>query len=267
SKTIQGSKALQITSYSRADLDLSAVETIKPFFKNKAFDILINAAAYTQVDKAETDQDTCYACNAEAIKELAELCKEKNALLIHFSTDFVFDGTQPQAYKEEDKSNPLQVYGKSKLIGETYNTDGITIRTSWVYAAEGKNFLNTIFRLASEREILNIVANQIGTPTFANDLAEVVLKFCLHPNTKTLKGIYHYSNEGVASWYDFAHAIVEYAQLNCKVLPIKDLDYPTPAARPHFSLLDKTKIKKTLQIEIPHWQSSLKKCIDIKLEK
>jgi dTDP-4-dehydrorhamnose reductase len=243
------------------ELDVSKAEVIQSFLEKHQFDFLINCAAYTAVDLAETEKERNDLINNLAVKYLAEACLKQNAFLIHISTDFVYDGTKTTPMLETDPTNPLQEYGKSKLKGEQWVNDGIVIRTAWLYSTVGNNFVKTMMRLGAERESLNVVSNQIGTPTSATDLAQAILTICNDPEVKSKTGLYLYSNEGTASWYDFAQAIMEYAGLPCKVYPIPDSQYPTPAKRPAYSVLDKTKIKNTFNIEIPYWRSSLKECI------
>ncbi len=249
----------------RNDLDITDVDSVNNFFSKEKYPAVVNCAAYTAVDKAETEKETAFKVNANGAGNLAAACKQVNAKFIHFSTDFIFDGTNSVPYKEEDKSNPLSVYGGSKLAGEERvllnNPDTILIRTSWVYSSFGNNFVKTILKLCKEREQLNVIYDQIGTPTYARDLAAVVLKIVGSEEWKP--GIYNYSNEGVASWYDFAIAIRDIAGLKTKILPIETSQYPTPAERPKYSVLNKAKIKETFGLEIPHWRESLEKCIPL----
>jgi len=249
----------------RNDLDITDVDSVNNFFSKEKYPAVVNCAAYTAVDKAETEKETAFKVNANGAGNLAAACKQVNAKFIHFSTDFIFDGTNSVPYKEEDKSNPLSVYGGSKLAGEERvllnNPDTILIRTSWVYSSFGNNFVKTILKLCKEREQLNVIYDQIGTPTYARDLAAVVLKIVGSEEWKP--GIYNYSNEGVASWYDFAIAIRDIAGLKTKILPIETCQYPTPAERPKYSVLNKAKIKETFGLEIPHWRESLEKCIPL----
>ena len=246
-------------------LNICNLEEVSTFFKtNKNIKYCINCAAYTAVDKAETDKDKAYEVNVVGAKNLAIACNENNAVLIHISTDFVFDGTQTEAYKETDKTNPLSVYGKTKLKGETeianiFNTYFI-LRTSWLYSEYGNNFMKTMLRLSETRDEISVVSDQVGTPTYAGDLAEGIVNII---NQKiTTFGMYHYSNEGVASWFDFAKEIFDLSKKAIKVFPIKTEAYPTPAKRPEFSVMDKSKIKNNLKLEIPYWKTSLKKAID-----
>ena len=245
-------------------LDITKKEDIKTLFEKEQFDYCINCAAYTAVDKAETEQEIAEKVNVLGPQYLAEVCAGFNTTLIHVSTDFVFDGSSSKPYAEEDEAKPVSVYGQTKLDGEkaiqkvldTY----FIIRTSWLYSEFGGNFMKTMVRLGNERDELGVVCDQIGTPTYAMDLAKVIVEFI----TKDLSvyGIYHYCNEGVASWYDFAKAIFELSELKVDLSPIKSVQYPTPAKRPNFSVLDKTKIKSSLNIEIPHWRDSLSQCLN-----
>lgn len=245
------------------DLNIADCNAVQQFFNTKEIQYCINCAAYTAVDKAESDQEKAAQVNVVGAKNLAIACAEKNATLIQVSTDFVFNGEKSVAYTETDPTNATGIYGATKLEGEQEVAKNLAqhfiVRTSWLYSENGNNFMKTMIKLAQGRELLTIVADQIGTPTYATDLAETLIKIITTNNTQY--GVYHYSNEGVASWYDFAKAIFEESNISIKVLPIKSEAYPTPAKRPHFSVLDKTKIKTNLQIEIPYWRDSLKKAL------
>jgi dTDP-4-dehydrorhamnose reductase len=248
-------------------LDITDLKSLENYFIANKPSFVINAAAYTAVDKAETDFDTAILINATAVANLSGMCSKFNARLIHVSTDYVFDGTSYKPYKEEDTVNPQSAYGKTKLEGEKEalkNPDSIVVRTSWLYSSYGNNFVKTVIRLATEREQLGMIFDQIGTPTYAADLASAIIQIVEKlSNDKNIKGgIFHFSNEGVCSWFDFAKAIIEYKGLNCKVNPILTSQYPLPAPRPHYSVLDKAKIKNTFEIQIPWWKDSLKKCIE-----
>ncbi|GAA4830404.1 dTDP-4-dehydrorhamnose reductase [Algivirga pacifica] len=244
-------------------LDITEQQGVQQLFQEEGFDYCVNCAAYTAVDKAESDQALAEKVNVLGVKVLAETCQQFGAKLIHISTDFVFDGKSFLPYKEEDKTKPISVYGLTKLQGEQQalkaNPKTVVLRTSWLYSSFGNNFVKTMLRLGSEREELGIIVDQIGTPTYAGDLAKVVVEIIRQD--KELFGVYHFSNEGVASWYDFALAILEGAEV--KVNPIPTVAYPTPAARPHYSVLDKTKIKEAFDIEIPYWRTSLKTCLEL----
>lgn len=247
------------------ELDITEKEEVHSFFEKQKIAYCINCAAYTAVDKAESDFETAKKVNELGVKYLAESCKEHNTVLIQISTDFVFDGKQSTFYKENDVTQPLGVYGLTKLNGEIAAANSLgehfIIRTSWLYSEHGNNFLKTMLRLGREKDELGIVSDQIGTPTYAGDLAEIILKLIADRNNSY--GIYHYSNEGVASWYDFAKAIFDESNTTVNILPINTKAYPTPAERPSFSVMDKSKIKTTLDIKIPHWNDSLRKCLTI----
>ncbi|WP_299332768.1 dTDP-4-dehydrorhamnose reductase [uncultured Psychroserpens sp.] len=245
---------------SRERLDISNKNEVDLFFKSNTVDWCVNCAAYTAVDRAESDIENAKQVNINAVRNLAEATLENNVRMIHVSTDFVFDGKHNKAYKEDAETNPLGVYGQTKLDGEkelaTINPKHFIIRTSWLYSEFNSNFMRTMLRLSQDRDELNVVCDQIGTPTYAKDLADALLQIISQDSSAY--GIYHYSNEGVASWYDFAKAIFEINANHMKVNPIDSSSFPTPAQRPHFSVLDKTKIKKTFNLEIPYWKDSLK---------
>ncbi|MBL0742207.1 dTDP-4-dehydrorhamnose reductase [Chryseolinea lacunae] len=250
------------------EVDLTKEDSIRAYFADKQFNFLIHCAAYTAVDKAEEDTALAYAINAGAVKTLAEICVEKKIRMIHISTDYVFDGEANQPINELAKPNPVSVYGKSKLDGENHVlsllSNAYIIRTAWVYSTFGKNFVKSIRNLASQRETLGVVSDQIGTPTYAYDLASAILQIvaAVHEGRADEPGIYHFTNEGVTSWYDFAYFLVQESKLNCKVQPISTAQYKTAAVRPKFSLLDKSKIKATFAVQIPHWSESLRICIE-----
>lgn len=251
----------------RETLDLSSEDAIKTYFEEKTFDVIINCAAYTAVDKAESDKELAFSINHRSVETLAHIAKAKNMTLIHVSTDYVFDGSNFRPYVESDPTNPQSVYGESKLAGEealrSINPNNtIIIRTSWVYSAFGNNFVKTMLRLGRERDELGVIFDQVGSPTYAKDLADVILEIIPQVDNDTVE-IYHYSNEGACSWYDFSKAIFELSQIECRVNPIETKEYPTPAARPHYSLLNKAKIKKAYEISIPYWRDSLKTCLKI----
>lgn len=246
-------------------LDITNHEQLHKLFKESSFDGIINCAAYTAVDKAETEKSKAFEVNDAAVRQLSKLCAEHDKKLMHISTDFVFDGQQSEPYTEDEKTNPLSVYGASKLAGERSafeeNENIIIIRTSWLYSNFGGNFFKTMSRLGKEKVVLNVVFDQCGTPTYAHELAKTLFHFLNHEAFNSLSGIFHYSNEGVSSWYDFAWKIMRLQHLSCQVLPIRSEAYPTPAKRPPYSVLDKQKIKKKLEIKIPHWEESLYHCI------
>ncbi len=244
-------------------LDITKIEQVRSFFEEKKIDYCINCAAYTAVDKAETEVELAESVNDTGVNYLAQSCEQHNAIFIQISTDFVFDGKKSTLYKENDQANPIGVYGLTKLNGEKSASSiekHFIIRTSWLYSEHGNNFLKTMLRLGKEREELSVVCDQIGTPTYAGDLATIILKIIAGNNNSF--GTYHYSNEGVASWYDFAKAIFEESKINIKLLPINTEGYPTPAERPSYSVMDKSKIKETFKIEIPYWKDSLRKCLE-----
>jgi dTDP-4-dehydrorhamnose reductase len=250
----------------REDLDITESEAVAAFCEKHDINTLINCAAYTKVDQAESERAAAYAINAEAVKDLAEVCAKRNALLLHLSTDFVFDGLQSSPYMEGDETWPLGVYGSSKLEGEymalKHNPRTIIVRSSWVYGETGHNFLRTMLKLTKERDTLNVVFDQAGTPTYTGDLAAALLHIAADPALEGKYGIYHYSNEGVASWYDFAKAIAGEAGHSCDIRPIRTAQYPTPATRPSYSVLDKAKIKAAFGLEVPYWRDSLRKCME-----
>jgi len=244
-------------------LDITNYNSVNTFFKKEDISYCINCAAYTAVDQAETDEEIADRVNVIGAKNLSETCKLLNAILIHISTDFVFDGMKTTLYTEEDNVKPISVYGLTKLQGEIAISESwekyIIIRTSWLYSEFGDNFLKTMLRLGAERDSLGVVVDQIGTPTYAVDLAKVIITIINKANPEF--GIFHYSNEGVASWYDFAKAIFDISKTNVELLPIRTEAYPTPARRPSFSVMDKSKIKSNLGIEIPYWRDSLIECL------
>lgn len=247
------------------DLDITDHEAVLKYFQNNKFDFIINCAAYTAVDKAEEEYDLAYKVNVTGTKNLSEICKNQNITLIHISTDYVFNGCSSKPYTEIDQPKPISVYGKTKLESEEILIKKLSkyyiLRTSWLYSEYGHNFFNTMLKLGNEKKELKIIYDQIGTPTYAKDLAEVI-NVIIKKKHKLEFGIYHFSNEGVASWYDFAIAIFKQAKLKTKVLPIKTEQYPTPAKRPYYSILSKEKIKNYLDIEISYWKESLNKCIN-----
>ncbi|WP_321311716.1 dTDP-4-dehydrorhamnose reductase [Halarcobacter sp.] len=254
---------------SKDKLDISQKEELEELLDKNNFNVIINCAAYTAVDKAEDDYDNANKINNDAVKNLAQISKEKDIKLIHISTDYVFDGENFRPYVEDDETNPKGVYGETKLAGEKTMVNinplnSIIIRTSWVYSFFGNNFVKTMLRLGEQKDSLGVIFDQVGTPTYAKDLAKAILDIL--PTIKNEKvEIYNYSNEGVLSWYDFAKEIMKMAKLNCKINPLETKDYPTPAKRPHYSLLNKAKIKKDFKINIPYWKDSLDDCL-IRLE-
>jgi dTDP-4-dehydrorhamnose reductase len=249
----------------RNNIDITSKDNVKDFCQINNINAIINCAAYTAVDKAESDEINADLINRKAVKKLSLVCQELNIKLVHISTDYVFDGKNFKPYCEEYKTNPQSVYGKSKLNGENEMIkinpkNSIIIRTSWVYSYYGNNFVKTMIRLGKKKESLGVIFDQIGTPTYAKDLAKVILDIL--PNVENSKvAIYNYSNEGVLSWYDFAKEIMKMVKLDCKINPIETFEYPTPCARPPFSLLNKSKIKDKFNIEIPYWKDSLDDCL------
>ncbi len=250
-----------------AELDITEYQQIDSFFKENNFNFVINCAAYTAVDKAEQEIEIARYINVNAVKYLSQIAKKHHAFLIHVSTDYVFNGKNHKPYSEEDVICPTSAYGKTKAEGETevrnYAEKAIIIRTSWLYSSYGNNFVKTILKYGKERGKLNVVFDQIGTPTYAADLAKAILEIIPQLHSKSTIDTYHFSNEGVSSWYDFAKEIVELSSIDCIINPIETKDYPLPAPRPHFSVLDKSKIKKEFHIDIPYWKDSLKKCLKL----
>ena len=247
------------------ELDITDKNAVEQFVVNNKIDGIINCAAYTNVDKAEEDVALCYKVNRDAPQYLAQAIEKVGGFIIHISTDYVFDGTNNIPYTEQDKPNPVTIYGKSKIEGEQYVCESckqhIIIRTAWVYSSYGKNFVKTMIKLGEEKPSLGVIFDQIGSPTYARDLAKTIITIV---NQGIIPGIYNFSNEGVISWYDFTKHIHQLANItSCKVAPIHTADYPTLAQRPHFSVLDKTKIKNTYNIEIPYWRDSLEECIQL----
>ena len=251
------------------ELDICNSEALETFIIDHKVNSVINCAAYTAVDKSEEDAEIAERVNSMGVLNLVNALKKVNGKLIHISTDYVFDGDHFSPYKESDPVSPIGVYGKTKRAGElaVINSaiDSIVIRTSWLYSSFGSNFVKTMLRLGSEKENLGVIFDQVGTPTFARDLAKTCLDILTGVNALKISkagNLYHYSNEGVASWYDFAISIMELGGVNCKVKPIQTKDYPTLARRPHFSVFNKSKIKTDFEIEIPYWRDSLKDCIE-----
>lgn len=249
----------------REDLDITNEHAIKSFITKNDIKIIINCAAYTAVDKAESDEEMADQVNHLAVKHLASISKERGIKLVHISTDYVFDGTNYKPYTETDSTNPMGVYGKTKLDGEDElikinPSNSIIIRTSWVYSSHSANFVKTILRLGKEKEQLGVIFDQVGTPTYARDLAKAILEII--PKIQNSKlNIYHYSNEGVTSWYDFAKEIMRMSKSKCHINPIETYQYPTPAKRPYYSVLSKSKIKKEFGLSIPYWKDGLDDCL------
>lgn len=254
-------------------LDITNEHAVDLYLNRNLPSLLINCAAFTAVDKAESETNAAHQINAIAPGILARMTKKHKAGFIHISTDYVFDGKGYKPYSEFDVVNPAGVYGKTKLAGErairSANVNAVIVRTAWLYSAYGNNFVKTMLRLGKERDVLRVVFDQVGSPTYAADLARALLvmaeNYSKNP-AQMVPGIYNYSNEGVASWFDFAKSIFEAAGMQCQVVPVLSEEYPTPAKRPHYSVLNKSKIKATFNMEIPYWKDSLKICIN-KLQK
>ena len=248
-----------------AELDITNIDAIKAFVADKQIDTIINCAAYTAVDKAEEDQELANKVNHLATKYLAEVSKANDIALVHVSTDYVFDGQNYRPYLESDPTSPNGVYGQTKLDGEKAMMkinpkNSLIIRTAWVYSSFGANFVKTMLKLGKDRDQLTVIYDQVGSPTYARDLARAILDILPQLQSDSVE-IYNYSNEGVLSWYDFAKEIMKMAKVDCNILPIETKDYPTPATRPHYSLLNKAKIKEKFNITIPYWKDSLDSCL------
>lgn len=245
------------------ELDLTDSVALAAFVKDQSIDYILNCAAYTAVDKAEDESELCDLVNHIGVKNIGEVASRFDVKVIHISTDYVFDGTSYKPYVETDRTAPASVYGNTKLEGEKALfeacPESIVIRTSWLYSEYGNNFVKTMLRLGTEREELRVVFDQVGTPTYAGDLASAMLTIAA--GELFVPGIYHFSNEGVCSWYDFTIRIHQLAGIQCRVLPVESSEYPTKAKRPHYSVLNKSKIKNTYQLTIPYWEESLRKVI------
>lgn len=250
-----------------AELDITNASQVNTFCEQHQPNFIINCAAYTAVDKAEIEKELAALLNATAVKNLAAAAASVQAYFMHVSTDYVFDGKNFEPYKETDKVNPQSEYGRTKLKGEEFAlaySKSMVIRTSWLYSTFGNNFVKTMLRLGAEKPTLNVVFDQVGTPTNAADLAACLLSIIekVHSGKREfVSGVYHYSNEGVCSWYDFAREVMEQGRRACQVFPIESREYPTPAERPHYSVLNKAKIKEAYGVEIPYWKDSLRKTI------
>ena len=253
----------------REELDLNSTDSITGHFNHNNFDIIINCAAHTAVDKAEEEAVLANQINHLAVAQLAQIAKTQQAKLIHISTDYVFDGENNKPYTETDATNPINIYGKTKLAGEKVlkkimPTDAIIIRTSWVYSEYGNNFVKTMLRLGKQRDELSVVSDQIGSPTYAADLANAILDAIQNKAFKKAgqkTQVHHYSNAGEISWYEFSKEIFELADIQCRVNPITTEQYPTPAKRPKNTLMNKDKIAKTFSVNIPDWKESLNTCM------
>lgn len=248
-----------------AELDICDPNAVNQFLEYNKVDFILNCAAYTAVDKAEDDIDTCYKINKDAVAILAEASSKRKIKIVHISTDYVFDGSSHIPYTEEMSVCPSSIYGKSKQEGEdvllNLCPDSVIIRTSWLYSSYGNNFVKTMIKLGKERESLNVIFDQIGTPTYAADLALAMMRVV--DSSDFVPGIYHFSNEGVCSWYDFTITIHQMLNIDCKVLPIESKEYPVRTPRPHYSVLNKAKIKSVYGVEIPHWTNGLKRCLEL----
>ncbi|MDD2286551.1 MAG: dTDP-4-dehydrorhamnose reductase [Paludibacter sp.] len=251
------------------ELDICNQQAVDTFFAAHKIDFLLNCAAYTAVDKAEEDVELSYLINEKALGFLGKAAVRYGVKIVHVSTDYVFDGKSYLPYTEDMPVCPATVYGKSKLAGEQLLKDvcpgSVIVRTSWLYSSFGNNFVKTMIRLGRERDSLNVIFDQVGTPTYAADLADALLQVI--SADKCVPGIYHYSNEGVCSWYDFTISIHKIAGINCRVLPIESKDYPAKTPRPHYSVLNKSKIKSVYNIQIPHWEDGLQRCMTILADK
>lgn len=248
-----------------AELDICNAQAVDDFLLENKVDFIFNCAAYTAVDKAEDDIETCFKINRDAVVVLGRAAVKHNVKLIHISTDYVFDGNSYIPYTEDMPVNPTSVYGKSKQEGEKclmeVCPDAVIIRTSWLYSTFGNNFVKTMIKLGKERESLNVIFDQIGTPTYAIDLA--IAMITVAGSKVFVPGIYHFSNEGVTSWYDFTIAIHQLTGIDCEVNPIESKEYPVRTPRPHYSVLNKAKIKSTYSMSIPHWMDGLQRCIEL----
>jgi len=259
----------------RGDLDLGSERNISHYFKNNKFDIIINCAAFTQVDKAEQEVELANQINYLALKKLASLAINQKARLIHISTDYVFDGESNKPYMETDTTNPINAYGKTKLAGEqalqeVMPMNAVIIRTSWLYSEYGNNFVKNVLRLGKERNELNIVSDQIGSPTYATDLADAILEIIEHKKFRDegqMTQIYHYSGEGEISWHEFAKEIFKIEKIECEVNPVTSQQYPMPAKRPRNTSMNKDKIIEIFNIKISNWKSSLNTCMKILKQK
>lgn len=255
--------SFRFSFYDVAEMDIVNKELVDEGIRTLKPDYLINCAAYTAVDKAETEKDLAFAINSDAVKNLALACKANGVKFMHISTDYVFDGTAQEPYRENNPVNPTNIYGLSKLKGEQQasrnDKDVIIIRTAWVYSTYGNNFVKTMLRLMKTKPEISVVADQEGSPTYAHDLAAAILHII--SSGKWVPGIYHFTNEGVISWFDFAGEIKNLSGSSCIIHPITTEQYPTPATRPKYSVLDKTKIQQTFDVKLKSWKESLRKCL------
>lgn len=256
---------IELMALSREDVDISNTAQLKERITSFKPDYVINSAAYTKVDQAEDERELSMKINSDAVNALGLLCKESGTVLLHISTDYVFNGEKNTPYGEDDTCQPIGYYGETKLEGEkalaAINGRSAIIRTSWLYSSRGQNFLKTMVRLGKDRDELNVVFDQVGTPTYAYDLATALVNIALSAYSPTACEVFHFGNEGVCSWYDFATAIMNVGGIDCEVKPIESKDFPTKTKRPPYSVLNKTKIKKTFGFEIRHWQEALIDCM------
>lgn len=265
-RQLVGSSANDYIFTDVSELDITDRNSVLETVRDKEIDVIINCAAYTAVDKAEDDEATADRINHTAVKNLAEAAFANNALLVHVSTDYVFGGTKNLPFSEDDDVNPLGVYGRTKLAGEKAVKESgchfVIIRTAWLYSSFGNNFVKTMLRLTSEKENIKVVYDQVGTPTYAGDLADAIFKLVENSSFTGNEGIYHYTNEGVCSWFDFAKEIAELAgHTKCRIDPCRSEEFPSKVKRPAYSVLDKAKFRNTFNITIPYWKDSLKKCL------
>lgn len=261
----ESKRGLDFTFIDKDELDLTNLSAVATKIREVQPDILVNCAGYTAVDQAEDEPELAEMLNGEVVGLMAALSKKLDYLFIHISTDYVFDGKAYRPYEEENPFNAQSIYGKSKISGEEnilIEADrAVILRTSWLYSPWGKNFLKTMLRLGKEKNELGVVYDQVGTPTYAGDLANAVMTIIENSHKIKDISIYHYSNEGAISWYDFAKAIMEVARINCQIKPLQTYEFPTKAPRPFYSVLSKTRIKEDFKLEIPYWKDSLKKCL------
>lgn len=262
----EGANAARFVFTDVAELDITDLQAVRRCMDEKRISVVVNCAAYTNVDKAEDDAETADRINHKAVENLAVACRETGAVLIHVSTDYVFQGTGHLPCREEEATNPLGVYGKTKLAGEkAIENSGcrfLIFRTAWLYSSFGHNFVKTMRRLTAERERLSVVFDQVGTPTYAADLAALIYQVIATGKYREYQGIYHFSNEGVCSWYDFAKEIAALSGNDCDIIPCHSDEFPSKVKRPAFSVLDKTKVKKDFDYIIPYWKDSLVKCLN-----
>ncbi len=269
-KIISAYEPYQFVFVDIEELDLTDGTAVNAFFNTHKIDFCINCAAYTAVDYAEKNKEAARAVNVDAVQNLAEACTINNTFLFQISTDFVFRGNTSLPLTEEIEPDPISVYGSTKLEGEivamSTNPRTLVLRTAWLYSSFGNNFVKTMIRLGKERDELGVIADQIGTPTYAGDLAKTIIeivKFAQENGLDENRGVFHYSNEGVASWYDFAKAIFDLKSIDINLKPLKTTEYVTSAKRPQYSLMDKSRIKSTFNLQIPYWRDSLKNCLEL----